>query len=183
MLNTCDAEMHLADTKEVIVMIIKSDKVTASQNLGLIDRALRFAIGTAVLVGGVVFLNEASALLAQSAGITVFILLMASIYPLLTALVGVDPLYSIARIRSCSDSGRNQCGTFPYQIMAMMGKAPKYCESADEHSLASCHDERQENPHHPEWTINQEPMLYPDDTTMDKFAERERKQEKKRKAA
>lgn len=164
-------------------MIIKSEKVKASQNLGLIDRVLRLVIGTAALVGGVVFLQEASELLMQSTGVTVFIVMIASLYPLLTALVGVDPFYFATRIRSCSDSGRNQCGTLPYQIMAMLGTAPAYCESASERSLTACHNEREEHPHHPSWTIDQEPMIYPDDATMDEFAEREKDQENKRKAA
>jgi hypothetical protein len=165
----------------VIYVIIRSGKVVSLQNTGLFDRTIRFLIGGAMLAGGIAYLNLVSEPLAQTTGIVAFIVMILSLYPLLTALVGVDPIYAAAGIRSCNDSGRNQCGTLPYQIMAILGKAPRYCETDDERSLTSCHDEHQEHPRHARWKVDQKPMLYPDDETMDEFAERERMQERKRK--
>ena len=47
-----------------------------------------------------------------------------SIYPLLTAIIGVDAFYSWANIRSCGGSERSQCGTFPYEVDAALGRHP-----------------------------------------------------------
>ncbi len=158
-------------------MITKAEKSHASQNIGLFDRVLRTAVGTAMLAGGAVFVIQAGENHAYTMMETgVLVMMLVSIYPLLTAIIGVDPFYSAASIRSCSDSGRNQCGTFPYQVKAALGKGPRYCETDGEHSLASCHDEPEEHPHHVYWQVDQEPMLYPDDATIEKFAARERRQ-------
>ncbi len=157
-------------------MITRSDQVTASQNIGLIDRVLRFGIGAAMLAGGAVFVSQAGALhqytMTEAA---MLVVMLVSIFPLLTAILGVDPFYSAAGIRSGGSTGRNQCGTFPYQVMAALGKAPRYCETNDEHSLGSCHNESQEHPHHHYWQVDKEPMIYPDDATIEKFAARERR--------
>lgn len=157
-------------------MITRAENVHAPQNLGLFDRIARFAIGVAMLGGGSVFVIQAGELHAYTvmeAGMLV--MMIASVYPLMTAILGYDPLYSLAHVRSCSDSGRNQCGTFPYQVRAALGKAPKYCEVSDQHSLEACHDEPAEHPRHAWWQIDKEPMLYPDDATIEAFARRERK--------
>lgn len=158
-------------------MLTRAEKSFACQNIGLIDRILRAIVGSAMLAGGAVFVIQAGEIHAYNtmeAGMLVMMLV--SIYPLLTAIIGVDPFYSAAGIRSCSDRGWNQCGTFPYQVKAALGKAPRYCETDGEHSLASCHDEPVENPHHVYWRVDQEPMLYPDDATVEEFARRERRQ-------
>lgn len=97
-----------------------------------------------------------------------------SAYPLMTAMIGVDPLYRLIGIRSCVDSGTNQCGTLPYQLRARKGEAPAYCETDDTRGLENCHDEPQEKPHHPNWRVDQDPMLYPDDAAMAKFSARQK---------
>jgi hypothetical protein len=163
-------------------MIIRAEKSQASQNIGLIDRLLRAVIGSAMLAGGTAVLLQASALPAITAMEAAMLgMILVSIYPLLTAVVGVDPFYSAAGIRSCSISGKNQCGTFPFQIKAALGKAPRYCETDDEHSLDACHDEPMEHPHHAYWRVDKEPMLYPDDATIEEFSKRERELELSRK--
>ncbi len=68
------------------------------------------------------------------------------------------------RVKSCSPTGKNQCGTLPYQFKATMGDAPLVCDISEEHSLESCHDEGMEPPHHKMWRINQNPMIYPDES-------------------
>lgn len=157
-------------------MITRSEKSQASQNMGLADRILRLMIGAAMLAGGSVFVVQAGALHAYNILEAVMLItMMVSVYPLLTAILGVDPVYSLFNTRTCSDSGRNQCGTFPYQVKAALGKAPRYCEASDDHSLEGCHDESEEKPHHAVWRVDKEPMLYPDDKAMAEFADRERR--------
>lgn len=160
-------------------MIIRTEQVNAYHNIGLIDRVVRFAVGVAMLAGGAFYVTQAGALHAYTATEAgMLITMLVSIYPLLTAVLGVDPLYTVVGISSGSNTGRNQCGTFPYQIKAALGKAPRYCETADcEHSLESCHDDPRERPHHVYWRVDKEPMLYPDDKTIAEFAAHERKLE------
>lgn len=152
-------------------MVTKSENSRARQNIGLVDRALRVVIGTAMLVGGLVYANMVGAQLVT----TSLVMIMVSIYPLMTAIIGTDPLYYLLDIRTCSNAGKNQCGTLPYQIKAMMGKAPEFCESDDDHSLENCHDDPENHPKHANWRVEQDPMLYPDDKAMSDFAKRERK--------
>ncbi len=157
-------------------MITRSEQVNASQNIGLIDRVLRFGIGVAMLAGGAYYVAQAGALhLYTTMEAAMLVSMLVSIYPLMTAVLGVDPFYFAIGIRSGNSNGRDQCGTFPYQVRAAFGKAPRYCESADERSLGSCHDDPQERPHHLHWQVDREPMLYPDDATIEKFAARERR--------
>jgi len=95
-----------------------------------------------------------------------------SVYTLLTATLGWDPLYALLHIRSGSRTGRNQCGTLPYQVKAILGRAPKYCDSDEigvEHSLEACHDTAEEQPHHATWKVEQEPMIYPSDAQLNTY--------------
>ncbi len=160
-------------------MITRAEKVNASQNIGLIDRLARAVVGTVMLAGGSLYVAQAGTLHAYTVTETAMLVMMlASIYPLLTGILGVDPFYSIADLKSGGNTGKNQCGTFPYQVKAAMGKAPRYCETDAEHSLASCHDEPEAHPRHAYWHIDQEPMLYPDDAAIEEFAARERRLKK-----
>lgn len=147
-------------------MVTSSDNVHPIQNMGLVDRVLRFA-GGALILGAIVLYFE-----MEHAWFPLTVMVYAtaiSIYPLLTGLIGWDPFYALFKIRSCNDSGRNQCGTFPYQVKAMTGHAPRYCDDGEERSLEACHDEPGERPHHALWRVEQEPMLYPDDRTLDEY--------------
>lgn len=103
------------------------------------------------------------------------VLMLVSIYPLMTTMLGQDPFYNLAGIRSCNDSGRNQCGTFPYQVKAAMGHTPRYSDAEDERSLESTHNEAKGKPHHKTWKVDRDPILYPDEKTMEQFTERERR--------
>lgn len=147
-------------------MIGQENKAHVIQNMGLVDRILRFG-GGALIVGTIVLYWE-----MRHAWLPMPLLVYMtaiSIYPILTGLVGWDPLYALLGVRSCRDSGANRCGTFPYQVRALMGRAPLYCDSDDERSLEACHDEPGEKPHHRSWRVDQEPMLYPDDKTLDEY--------------
>ena len=108
-------------------------------------------------------------------------MVLASLYPLMTAMIGWDPLYAIFHVRSCSRAGRNQCGTLPYQLKAFAGHAPKYCDSKDEHSLENCHDAPEEQPHHALWKVEQEPMIYPSNAQLDTFFEEQARKDDIRK--
>lgn len=136
------------------------------QNMGLVDRVARFLIGGGIL-GYVVSYYEMkhpSLSLAWQTG-----LVAGSLYPLITAMIGWDPVYAWLKIRSCRPTGRHQCGTLPYQFRAILGRAPKYCEECDEHSLEACHDSPQANPRHAVWAVDREPIIYPTGAQLDGY--------------
>jgi hypothetical protein len=83
--------------------------------------------------------------------------------------MGWDPLYALLHVRTCSDTGRHQSGSMPYQIVTMFGHTPKYTESDRERSLGSTHEEPEEHPHHKVWRVDQEPAIYPDDKAWHRF--------------
>ncbi len=158
-------------------MVTKTSDISrANQNLGLADRILRIAIGFAMLGGGAFYVSMAGDV-ASFAAVepSVLVLMLVSVYPILTAILGMDPVYRLSGIRSCSDSGRNACGTLPYQIKAAMGTAPVHCEPNDQHSLEGCHDDPEPLPKHKLWSIEQDPMLSPSDAEVEKFAAREKR--------
>lgn len=114
-----------------------SYKLAPVQNIGINDRIARFFIGGAMLGVGVFyeltigpnFLNVG--------------LMLLSIYPLMTTLMGWDPVYQIFGARSCSiEGGRNVCGTFPYEVDAALGHNPEPERSYD-HSLSGSHHQAQ----------------------------------------
>ena len=105
-------------------------KIGVIQNLGLADRVLRLIIGISLLGGAIAHMqmngNVVSAWHALAG--------LVSVYPFLTGIVGWDPLYSLLRVRTCSLTGKNQCGTFPYEVDAALGHNPKPEKDFD-HSL------------------------------------------------
>ena len=149
-------------------MITTSEKAHALQNMGLIDRVLRLLIGVALVSVSYYFVVHAGVKTEMYAAY----LFAVSLYPIFTGMFGWDPLYAAFNGKTCGDSGRNQCGTLPYQWMAMLGRAPKYCESDAEHSLEACHDEPEEHPRHKVWRVDEEPMLYPDDKAWHRYFRR-----------
>lgn len=102
------------------------------QNMGWIDRVLRFALGFALIVLVLLDMDQSAPL-----GGYAYLPLLA-IYPLITAILGWDPLYAMGHIRSCEKSGRNQCGTFPYEIETAMGKKLE-CGEGDDCSVSGSH--------------------------------------------
>jgi hypothetical protein len=67
-------------------------------------------------------------------GFWLFLPMLLAAYPLLTGIIGVDPLYNSLNIRTCDTSRRNQCGTFPYEVDAALGRNP-IPQNDVEHSL------------------------------------------------
>jgi hypothetical protein len=101
---------------EVITMLLAQKRLGAIQNVGWMDRIVRVLIGAALVA--VVFVDIYE---GQPLGWDAYLPLLA-IYPLITAILGWDPLYSAGHIKTCDGSKRNQCGTFPYEMESAMGK-------------------------------------------------------------
>jgi len=112
-------------------------KMPPTENIGLFDRMMRFFAGGALMSYGII-----SALLTGHDVISAVAILLA-VYPLMTTMMGWDPLYELFGARSCDvASGRNQCGTLPYEVDAALGNNPKPDEGYDyDHSLAGSHHE------------------------------------------
>lgn len=114
-------------------MVRVKDKIPVVQNIGLADRMIRFFGGGILLAGGVLgMVLGASALLSTIA-------LLLAVYPLMTTVMGWDPFYQLLSLRTCSlQGGRNQCGTFPYEVDAAIGHEPEPEKDYD-HSLSGSH--------------------------------------------
>lgn len=95
------------------------------ENVGAIDRIVRAILG-ALLLAVVFTLAAQSYVLGWHA-----VLSLVAVYPLLTAIVGFDPFYALWGAKTCSTDGANQCGTFPYEVASLAGKAPPCAASYD----------------------------------------------------
>lgn len=155
-------------------MTTLSKNVRTIENMGLFDRVVRFLVGGSIL--GYLVLYHGMQYPAITFGWQL-VLTAVAVYAIITAMMGWAPLYSILGIRSCNSTGRNQCGSLPYQIKALMGHAPKYCDSDSEHSLESCHEDPQERPHHKLWKVEQEPMIYPSDADLNAYVSGQERKE------
>lgn len=102
----------------------------AIQNMGWLDRALRFLIGIALIVYVLMIVSNNSTL-----GNYIYLPIIA-IYPLMTAILGWDPLYHLGHVRSCQTDGHNACGSFPYEVASAVGKKPE-CHDGYDCSLTS----------------------------------------------
>lgn len=85
------------------------------QNLGWWDRMIRF-LGAFALLAYPLYAAGDSPLLFWH-----YIMMIVSAYPLLTSILGWDPLYSAIGLRSCDTSDRNRCGSFPYEVDRALG--------------------------------------------------------------
>jgi len=116
----------------MIMMKIKSIKqhLLTVQNLGLYDRLTRVVLA-ALMIGVPAFdLVYRDSILGWHA-----YLILLSIYPALTAILGWDPFYSLFKIRSCAIA---QAGTFPYQVSDALGHHPLVDKEYEfDHSLSS----------------------------------------------
>lgn len=146
-----------------------AEKTQPIQNMGIVDRTIRFVLGSG-LIGTVVLYYDMEHPMLNIYG--QIALVVVALYPLWTCNVGWDPVYALFGLRSGNDTGRNQCGTLPYQVKAAAGKAPKYCDIYDERSLEACHEEPQGRPLHPHWQVDREPIMYPDRETLDEYFRR-----------
>jgi len=115
-------------------------KIGVVQNLGWLDRVLRFLLATTMLAAPIYLLMTQEVISGWF-----FYLMLLSVYPALTAIIGYDVLYEMAGTKSCGTSKRNPCGTFPYQIDAALGRHP-IPDSGMEHSLSLAHHDRHITP-------------------------------------
>jgi hypothetical protein len=112
-------------------------KLNVVQNMGLMDRMVRVSIGTALIAGGIVSMHNNVMLTWEPYAILI------SCYPLLTCILGWDPVYEMFEARTCSlEAGRNECGTLPFEIDAALGHKPLPDRDFD-HSLYGAHHEPQ----------------------------------------
>lgn len=103
-------------------------KLGVVQNLGWIDRSLRMIVGWVVIAVAYADLYQGSMASWQTYAIAI------SVYPILTALFGWDPLYSAKGLKTCDTSETNQCGTFPFEIESALGHHPA-CRSDNDCSI------------------------------------------------
>lgn len=115
-------------------MIYSQHSIDVIQNLGWLDRVLRFVIGV-VLLAVPCFL-----IYSGEMGPTWYLVasMLLSTYPLVTSFIGVDQIYNFFHVKSCGTSERNRCGSFPYEIDAALGRNP-VPDSDIEHSLEKSH--------------------------------------------
>jgi hypothetical protein len=104
------------------------------QNLGLIDRILRMAIGVFLIAVPYVELTSPGASAAWWHGLSMAI----AVYFCLTGAMGTDGVLKVLNVKTCDTSNRNQCGSLPFQIDAMLGNDPKP-EDHTEHTLLHSH--------------------------------------------
>lgn len=88
-------------------------------NVGTIDRMIRYSI-SAALIGSVFYLNPAYAFSLGGMEIKLYkILPLIGIYPAITAWLGWDPIYHIARIKSCTKMRGDVCGSLVKQAKVL----------------------------------------------------------------
>lgn len=104
------------------------------ENISVLDRVVRLLIGMALVAGLVVQirLSMTQPELAKALTWETYAAL-ASFYPLLTAMLGWDPIYALFHARSCGTSERNRCGTVGYQVEAALGHHPDHDKGYEIH--------------------------------------------------
>ena len=113
--------------------------IPPAENIGLVDRVARFFGGSALMAYGAINAVMTGHDLISAAAI------LLAVYPLMTAMMGWDPLYQLFGVRTCKlKGGRNQCGTLPYEVDSALGHDPKPDQGYDyDHSLAGSHHENE----------------------------------------
>jgi len=113
-------------------------KIPVVQNIGLADRLIRFFGGNAILAWGAL-----SLVMESGSPIWATVAILIAVYPLMTTVMGWDPFYQLLGTRTCSvETGRNQCGTFPYEVDAALGHNPRPDKGYEyDHSLTGSHHE------------------------------------------
>lgn len=114
-------------------MFTDTKKLGALQNVGLWDRVLRVIIGSGLIAVVLFDLYQ-----HVDVGWHAYLPIIA-IYPMLTGILGFDPLYSSFNYRTCDSSMRNRCGTFPFEVEAALGKDVK-CDQGYDCSLSGQSD-------------------------------------------
>jgi len=85
-------------------------------NIGFIDRSLRFIVG-GVLFGSIFYLSSMATVSIFGFDVMLMKLLpIISIYPLLTAWIGWDPFYHLAKFNSSMRIRGDMCGDIVDQV-------------------------------------------------------------------
>ena len=87
------------------------------QNVGWLNRTFRFVVGT-------IMIAYPCYLFVNTGTITdwgIYSMLIA-IYPLLSGILGWDPIYASMEVRSCDTSNRNLCGTITEELDSTFGQ-------------------------------------------------------------
>ena len=116
--------------------IVKGNFV--EQNLGMWDRVFRVILGSAMLSIPYFMITQVGVMSEMWHSVVILL----SIYPFLTGILGADPLYRLMDVKSCDLSRRNKCGSFPFEVDAFLGRDPKPDDDY-EHTLSNSHHERQ----------------------------------------
>ena len=96
----------------------KQKTIPNPYNIGFIDRSLRFIVG-GVMLGSVFYLPSAAMISIYGYEIMLFKLLtLLSLYPLLTAWIGHDPIYHLLSINSATKLKEDKCGDIVDQVKA-----------------------------------------------------------------
>lgn len=114
--------------------VIESRDKRILQNEGWFDRALRIAIGGAMILVTAYLLEYD---FTPKATWEYYVMLV-GIVPVITGFIGWCPIYKLLGIRTCGGNGRNPCGSLPFEIDAALGRHP-IPESDVEHSLERSH--------------------------------------------
>jgi hypothetical protein len=116
------------------------------ENLGWLDRLLRFIVGTAMISVSATYLfisTTTPTWLNESAPMTwPYYLMIIAIYPIVSTILGRDPIYGLLDVKSCGNSPTNPCGSFPFELDAAIGNKP-IPDSELEHSLSTSHHEKE----------------------------------------
>ena len=107
------------------------------QNLGLVDRTVRVLLGTAMLAVPYYLMIQ----LGATATDWQVWLMVLSVYPCLTGILGTDPIYRMFHTKTCDLSKRNKCGSYPFQVDAFVGRNP-IPEDDYEHTLSHSRHEK-----------------------------------------
>jgi len=85
-------------------------------NIGFLDRSLRFIVGGAML--GAIFFLPSSVVVSMFGHEVMLlkVLVLVSIYPLLTAWIGQDPIYHLLSIDSATKLKEDTCGDIVDQV-------------------------------------------------------------------
>lgn len=107
------------------------------QNLGMWDRIFRVVLGSVMMAVPYYLLTQTGA----TSEMWHSLLVILSVYPFLSGILGADPFYRLVGVKSCDLSSRNRCGSFPYQVDAFLGHEP-IPEDDYEHTLSNSHHDK-----------------------------------------
>lgn len=99
-------------------MKIFRKKLVRQENMGVIDRSVRVFVGCLLIIPLVFNINNISPILLD--GMTYAI--VGVFYLMLTGMLGWDPIYKLFDAKTCSISKRNPCGSYMYQLRALLGR-------------------------------------------------------------